>query len=185
VLALYLTRQPAALVGMAEEYLSLLALLVPLYVVSGGLRLEGDLVATPVTNTGFLVVGAMLASVIGTTGASMLLIRPLLETNRERARVKHTVIFFIFLVSNIGGMLTPLGAPPLSLGYPQGVPFTWTFRLWPQWLLMMGLLLLVYFVWDSAQHARERPAAVRRDRSHREPLRVRGGLNAFWLAGVV
>jgi len=130
-------------------------------------------------------VGAMLASVIGTTGASMLLIRPLLETNRERARVKHTVIFFIFLVSNIGGMLTPLGDPPLFLGYLQGVPFTWTFRLWPHWLLMMGLLLLVYFVWDSAQHARERPAAVRRDRSHREPLRVRGGLNALWLAGVV
>jgi Na+/H+ antiporter NhaD/arsenite permease-like protein len=130
-------------------------------------------------------VGAGLASVVGTTGASMLLIRPLLQTNRERARVKHTVIFFIFIVSNIGGMLTPLGDPPLFLGYLQGVPFTWTFRLWPAWLLMVGILLLVYFVWDSTQYARERPEAIRRDRARVVPLRVRGGLNALWLAGVV
>src|SRR5206468_283359 len=139
-------------------------LLAALYVVSGGVLLQGDLVATPLTNTGFLAVGAVLASVVGTTGASMLLIRPLLQTNRERARVKHTVIFFIFIVSNIGGMLTPLGDPPLFLGYLQGVPFTWTFRLWPPWLLMVATLLLLYFVWDSRQYAQERPEAIRRDR---------------------
>jgi Na+/H+ antiporter NhaD/arsenite permease-like protein len=115
----------------------------------------------------------------------MLLIRPLLQTNRERARVKHTVIFFIFIVSNVGGMLTPLGDPPLFLGYLQGVPFTWTFRLWPPWLLMVGILLLVYFVWDSTQYARERPEAIRRDRARVVPLRAHGGLNALWLASIV
>jgi Na+/H+ antiporter NhaD/arsenite permease-like protein len=185
VLVLYMMRRPAALVGMGEEYVSFIILLAALYVVSGGVLLRGDLVATPLTNTGFLTVGAVLASVVGTTGASMLLIRPLLQTNRERARVKHTVIFFIFIVSNVGGMLTPLGDPPLFLGYLQGVPFTWTFRLWPAWLLMVGILLLVYFVWDSTQYARERPEAIRGDRARVVPLRVRGGLNALWLAGVV
>jgi Na+/H+ antiporter NhaD/arsenite permease-like protein len=185
VFALYLMRRPGALVEMGEEYISFIILLAALYVISGGLLLQGDLVATPLTNMGFLAVGAGLASVVGTTGASMLLIRPLLQTNRERARVKHTVIFFIFIVSNIGGMLTPLGDPPLFLGYLQGVPFTWTFRLWPHWLLMVGTLLLAYFIWDSTQYARERLEAIRRDRAHVVPLRVRGGLNAFWLAGVV
>ena len=185
VLMLYLLRGPGALVRAGEEYLSFIILLAALYVISGGVLLRGDLVATPLTNTGFLAAGSLLASVVGTTGASMLLIRPLLQTNRERARVKHTVIFFIFIVSNIGGMLTPLGDPPLFLGYLQGVPFTWTLRLWPHWLLLVGMLLLVYFVWDSTQYARERVEATRRDRTQVEPLRVRGALNALWLAGVV
>ncbi len=144
ILVLYLAREPGALVRMGEEYLSFIVLLAGLYVISGGVLLRGDLVATPLTNTGFLAVGSVLASFVGTTGASMLLIRPLLQTNRERTRVKHTVVFFIFTVSNIGGMLTPLGDPPLFLGYLQGVPFTWTFRLWSHWLLMSAALLVIY-----------------------------------------
>jgi Na+/H+ antiporter NhaD/arsenite permease-like protein len=115
----------------------------------------------------------------------MLLIRPLLQTNRERRRVKHTVIFFIFLVSNVGGMLTPLGDPPLFLGYLQGVPFAWTFRLWPHWLFMTAALLVVYFVWDTRAYVHESLAALRRDRAEITPLRVRGGLNALGLALVV
>ena len=185
VFTVYLTREPGALVRMGEQYVSFIILLAALYVISGGVLLRGDLVATPLTNAGFLAAGAVLASVIGTTGASMLLIRPLLQTNQGRTRVKHTVIFFIFLVSNVGGMLTPLGDPPLLLGYLHGVPFTWTFRLWPHWLLMVAALLLVYFVWDSTQYVRERVEAIRRDRTRVEPLRVRGALNALWLAGVV
>jgi Na+/H+ antiporter NhaD/arsenite permease-like protein len=185
ILALYLWRQPAALLGMGEDYLSFMVLLGGLYVISGGVLLRGDLVATPLTNAAFLAAGSMLASFIGTTGASMLLIRPLLQTNRERTRVKHTVIFFIFLVSNIGGMLTPLGDPPLFLGYLQGVPFTWTFRLWGQWLLMVGVLLPLYLAWDSREYAREPLSAIRRDRARIEPLRVRGSLNALWLIGVI
>ncbi len=185
ILILYLGRQPLALVKMGEEYVSFILLLSGLYVISGGILLRGDLEATPLVNTTFLALGAILASFIGTTGASMLLIRPLLQTNRERTRVRHTVIFFIFLVSNIGGMLTPLGDPPLFLGYLQGVPFAWTFRLWLPWLVMVAALLLAYFVWDSILHAREPLAALRRDRAQIEPLRVRGMTNTLWLAGVV
>src|SRR3989441_3876821 len=185
ILALYLARQPTALVHMAEDYVSFIVLLGGLYVISGGILLRGDLVASPPTNAGFLAIGAVLASFIGTTGASMLLIRPLLQTNRERRRVKHTVIFFIFLVSNIGGMLTPLGDPPLFLGYLEGVPFTWTFRLWRPWATMGGALLAIYFIWDSTQHARESMAARRRDREQIEPLRLRGAGNLVLLAGVV
>src|SRR5437867_3438580 len=185
ILALYAVRQPQALLSMAEEYVSFIVLLAGLFVISGGVLLRGDLVATPLTNTAFLALGSTLASFIGTTGASMLLIRPILQTNRERTRVRHTIIFFIFLVSNIGGMLTPLGDPPLFLGYLRGVPFAWTFRLWPHWLLMVGVLLLTYFVWDAFLYTREPLAAIRRDRARIEPLRVRGALNTLGLAGVV
>jgi Na+/H+ antiporter NhaD/arsenite permease-like protein len=185
ILALYAVRQPGTLLHMGEDYVSFILLLAGLYVISGGVLLRGDLVATPLTNTGFLAVGSLIASLVGTTGASMLLIRPLLQTNRERTRVKHTVVFFIFVVSNVGGMLTPLGDPPLFLGYLAGVPFTWTLRLWPAWLLMLAVLLLVYFVWDSTQYTREPIAALRRDRAQLEPLRVRGAWNAVPLVGVV
>jgi Na+/H+ antiporter NhaD/arsenite permease-like protein len=185
VLVLYLNRRPGALLHTAEDYVSFMILLAGLYVVSGGLRLTGDLEATPLINTTFLTLGAVLASFVGTTGASMLLIRALLQTNRERTRVAHTVIFFIFLVSNIGGMLTPIGDPPLFLGYLQGVPFVWTFRLWPIWLAMVVLLLVVYFAWDSILHAREPLAAIRRDRAQLQPLRVHGLLNLVWLGGVL
>src|SRR5437879_3851819 len=105
VLALYSVRRPGALLSMAEEYVSFIVLLAGLFVISGGILLQGDLAATPLTNTAFLALGSILASFVGTTGASMLLIRPLLQTNRERTRVRHTVIFFIFPVSNIGGNL--------------------------------------------------------------------------------
>ena len=101
---------------MGEEYVSFIILLAGLFVISGGVHLRGDLAATPLTNTAFLAVGSLMASLVGTTGASMLLIRALLQTNQERTRVNHTVVFFIFTVSNIGGMLTPLGDPPLFLG---------------------------------------------------------------------
>jgi Na+/H+ antiporter NhaD/arsenite permease-like protein len=185
VFVVYLAREPGALLHMAEDYVSFILLLASLFVISGGILLRGDLVATPLTNTAFLGLGALLASAIGTTGASVLLIRPVLQTNQERRRVKHTVIFFIFLVSNIGGMLTPLGDPPLFLGYLAGVPFEWTFRLWPPWAVMVGILLLTYFVWDSTQYAREPLSVLQRDRTRTEPLRLRGNLNIVWLALVV
>ena len=141
ILVMYLVRDPGQLVAMAEEYVSFVVMLAGLYVIAGGIRLTGDLRATPLVNAAFLALGAALASFIGTTGASMLLVRPLIQTNQERARVRHTIVFFIFLVSNVGGMLTPLGDPPLFLGYLRGVPFAWTFRLWPHWLLMVVVTL--------------------------------------------
>ena len=185
VLIMYLVREPAAVLHTVEDYVSFVLLLSALYAIAGGIRLTGDLQATPLINATFLGLGSILASIIGTTGASMVLIRPLLQTNRERRRVRHTVIFFIFLVSNIGGMLTPLGDPPLFLGYLQGVPFAWTLRLWPHWLFMTGALLTLYVAWDTRQYRQEPAAARRRDTVDIEPLRLRGALNALPLALVV
>jgi Na+/H+ antiporter NhaD/arsenite permease-like protein len=185
VLGLYLQNDAAALLHTAHEYVSFLALLGSLFVISGGVRLEGDLRATPSVNTAFLAAGALLASVVGTTGASMLLIRPLLETNRERRRVAHTVVFFIFLVSNIGGCLTPLGDPPLFLGYLKGVPFDWTLRLTPAWLVAGASLLIVYYLWDLRAYAREAPGDIRRDATLVRPLRIEGWSNLALMVGVL
>jgi Na+/H+ antiporter NhaD/arsenite permease-like protein len=185
VLVLYLRARPESLVHAATDYVSFIVLLGGLFVISGGILLEGDLEATPRTNAAFLGLGAVLASFVGTTGASMLLIRPLLQTNRERKHVAHTVVFFIFLVSNIGGCLTPLGDPPLFLGYLLGVPFTWTFRLFTPWLFTTGLVLAIYFVWDRRAHAREAKSDLRRDAYEVRGLRIGGKENLVLLAGVV
>ncbi len=171
--------------AVLAEYIPFIVLLFALYVISGGISLKGDLAAHPSTNTAFLAVGALLASFIGTTGASMLLIRPLLQTNSERKRVKHTVIFFIFLVSNVGGCLLPIGDPPLFLGYLKGVPFLWTFALWPQWLTMCLVLLAVYFVWDWIAYHKEEAKDILRDETERTKLRLDGKMNLLWLVGVV
>ena len=185
VIALYLWNHPEGLVHTAREYVSFIILLGSLFVISGGILLKGDIEATPATNTAFLGLGAFLASFIGTTGASMLLIGPLLATNRERRHVTHTVVFFIFLVSNIGGCLTPLGDPPLFLGYLKGVPFLWTLRLAPAWLFATTLLLCLYFFWDRRAHARETPSDLARDRGEVLPLRLEGWENAVLLLGVL
>jgi len=185
VLVLYARRDPAALVRTSHEYFSFIVLLGSLFVVSGGILATGDLEAAPRTNTAFLAAGSVLASLIGTTGASVLLIRPLLSTNRERRHVAHTVVFFIFVVSNTGGLLTPLGDPPLFLGYLRGVPFTWTLRLLPHWLLVNGLLLAVYYLWDRRAHAREPVPALVRDRTAVRPLRIRGKRNLLLLLALV
>jgi Na+/H+ antiporter NhaD/arsenite permease-like protein len=170
---------------VGREYIPFMTFLFSLYVISGGISLRGDLPANPRTNTAFLAIGALLASAIGTTGASMLLIRPLLQTNTERKRVTHTVIFFIFLVSNIGGCLLPIGDPPLLLGYLRGVPFLWTLKLWKEWALCCGILLMIYYLWDVKAYAKEEISSIQRDQIMRQPLRIRGTINFIWLAGVV
>ena len=185
VIAVYALRHPPALLETAEEYVSFMLLLTALYVIAGGIRLTGDLRATPLVNTAFLATGGALASFLGTTGASMLFIRPVLQTNRERTRVTHTIVFFIFLVANIGGLLTPLGDPPLFLGYLEGVPFTWTFRLFPHWLFTMSAVLVAYYVWDSIAYRREPGAALVLDILERQPLRLEGTLNFLWLGCVL
>ena len=167
------------------EYIPFIVLLFCLYVISGGISLSGDLAARPATNTAFLAVGALIASFVGTTGASMLLIRPLLQTNSERRHVVHTVVFFIFLVSNVGGCLLPIGDPPLFLGYLFGVPFIWTMGLWGPWLFCCVLLLGVYYIWDRIAYKRESAADIRRDETEKEPLRLRGVSNIFLLGGIV
>ena len=185
VVGLYLLRAPGVLLHEGGNYLSFIVMLASLFVIAGGVLVEGDLEARPLVNAGILAAGAVLASVVGTTGASMLLIRPLLQTNSERRHVTHTLVFFIFLVANIGGALTPLGDPPLFLGYLSGVPFTWPLRLLPHWALTCGLLLVIYVVWDTRTYARESVATRLRDRADTEPLRVRGVGNLALLAGAV
>lgn len=185
VLLLYVLRSPLTLADTARDYVSFMTLLGSLFVISGGVVMDGDLEATPWVNATFLGVGALVASLVGTTGASMLLIRPLLHTNSERTRVVHTVVFFIFLVSNVGGSLTPLGDPPLFLGYLQGVPFTWTLRLLPPWLFTCGLLLAIYLVWDTWAYRHEPSLSLAADRGHRRPLRLAGASNVGLLLGIV
>jgi Na+/H+ antiporter NhaD/arsenite permease-like protein len=185
VLVLYARHHPAALLHTTEDYVSFMALLGSLFVISGGVLVTGDIEARPAVNTAFLAVGAVLASLIGTTGASVLLIRPLLATNQERRHVAHTVVFFIFVVANIGGCLTPLGDPPLFLGYLLGVPFAWTLRLAPHWLLANGIVLTVYYVWDRRAYAREDAAAIALDRTAVRPIQVRGKGNVVFLLAVV
>ncbi len=167
------------------EYIPFMVLLFSLYTICGGIVLRGDLKARPSTNVAFLAIGAAIASLVGTTGASMLLIRPLLQTNRERKYVAHTVIFFIFLVSNIGGCLLPIGDPPLFLGYLRGVPFVWTLVLWKEWLFCTVMLLVIYYIWDTRLYRKEPPLEKLLDRELTEPLSLSGASNFFWLLCVV
>jgi len=173
-------------VHTALEYVAFIMLLGALFVISGGIVLRGDLRATPEVNTAFLAVGALLANLIGTTGASMLLVRPLLRTNcPERKHEMHVPIFFIFVVSNCAGLLTPLGDPPLFLGYLRGVPFFWTMRLIPQWLFVVVILLAIFYAIDRFAVAREAPSAVERDVREYQPISIAGGHNVVFLLGVV
>jgi Na+/H+ antiporter NhaD/arsenite permease-like protein len=164
-----------------------IVLLLALYVITGGVRIEGDLRATPTINAAFIGIGGLAASFIGTTGAAMLLVRPLLETNRERRLVAHTVVFFIFVVCNCGGLLLPIGDPPLFLGYLQGVDFLWTLSLWQPWAFTNGVLLAVYWLWDTFfGYPREQAGDIARDTRMTTRLRIAGlGLNAPLMAGVI
>ena len=167
------------------DYIPFIVLLFSLYTISGGIRVTGHIPARPLNNCAFLFIGALSASIIGTTGASMVLIRPLLQVNSKRHHVKHTVIFFIFLVSNIGGSLLPVGDPPLFLGYLRGVPFLWTLHLLPQWLVTVGILLAIYYVADSFAYRRESKADLMQDETQHYPFRIEGRRNFVLLAGVV
>lgn len=165
------------------DYIPFIILLGGLFTVSGGIYLRGSLAGTPAVNTLLLLIGTFLASLIGTTGASMLLIRPVLRANKARQNKIHVIIFFIFLVSNIGGSLTPLGDPPLFLGFLHGVPFFWTLNLIPLMGLVSGLLLLILFLLDTFLYKRE--GSPKFDESAREPLKIEGWHNFFFLGGII
>jgi len=190
VLFMFLSREadPLWIWESAKEYVTFIALLAALFIISGGIYLEGSLAGTPLVNTGFLALGAVLASIIGTTGASMLLIRPLLRANEPRERKVHLVVFFIFIVSNAGGLLTPLGDPPLFLGFLRGVPFLWTLRLAGPWAFVNGILLVLSNLIDQAvfnKEERERPRSqLEAVQAVKQPIRVRGGINLALLLGV-
>jgi Na+/H+ antiporter NhaD/arsenite permease-like protein len=185
VLLFLLKADPYALLHSLEEYVAFIILLGSLFVISGGIYLSGDLRATPHVNTAFLAIGAILANFIGTTGASMVLIRSFLKTNSERRHTGHLAVFFIFIVSNCGGLLTPLGDPPLFLGYLRGVPFFWTLSLFPHWLVMNGALLAIFFIWDYRAYHRETRKDLARDDARIQPLRLEGAVNFIFLGGVI
>ncbi|MCB2200573.1 sodium:proton antiporter [bacterium] len=168
------------------DYIPFIILLLGLFTASGGILLRGTLVGTPKVNLTFLVIGTILASWMGTTGAAMVLIRPLLRANKNRKSKMHVVIFFIFLVANIGGSLTPLGDPPLFLGFLHGVPFFWTFHILPHFAITSVILLLVFFILDSILYKREGVhEATGEDAMVHEPLKLEGLHNIIFLLGVM
>ncbi len=167
------------------EYGQFIVLILSLFVVSGGIFISGDIRATPVVNTLFLLIGAVLANFIGTTGAAMLLIRPMLRTNQQRKNKRHIPVFFIFLVANIGGCLLPIGDPPLFLGFLKGVPFFWTLKLFVPWLMTVGLVALTFFVYDNIAYAGEKKEALEADQSDVAPLKLHGRKNIPLLLAIV
>ena len=169
----------------ASEYVAFILLLASLYIITGGIVVRGHPRGAPAVNSIILLLGAATASVIGTTGASMLLVRPLLRANRNRQRKAHIMVFFIFLVSNIGGLLTPLGDPPLFLGFLRGVPFFWTLRLWPAWAFACGFLTLVFYVLDRWMVTREPTIAADQEEGPGGKLRIAGAHNFLFLGAIV
>lgn len=174
--------------GLMDEldaYFGFIALLWSLYTVSGGIVLAGDIQARPWVNTVFLAAGCILANGLGTTGASMLLIRPILRINQQRQRTRHLPIFFIFVVCNLGGLLTPLGDPPLFLGFLKGVAFFWTLSLWKEWLIVNGAVLAIFFVWDTLAYRHETVRARAADERHVDRLRLSGTYNFLFIVGII
>lgn len=167
------------------DYIPFIVLLLSLYVITGGIHLSGDIAAKPWVNTLFLTIGWLLASIMGTTGAAMLLIRPLLTTNQQRKYKVHTVLFFIALVANCGGLLTPLGDPPLFMLFLRGASFAWFLSMLPQWLFVGVVLLGVYFVTDTYFYKREHYTAILADNTEHQPLKLMGKRNLVFLLGVI
>ena len=170
---------------IAYDYVPFMVLLGSLFVITGGIHLSGDIKASPLNNTLFLGVGYILASIMGTTGAAMLLIRPVITTNQERKYTTHTILFFIAAVANCGGLLTPLGDPPLFMLYLRGAEFTWFLNLFPEWIFTGTLLLLIYYFVDRYYYKKEDWVDIAEDYIHVEPIRVSGNINFLFLIGVV
>ncbi len=165
-----------------EEYISFIILLGSLFVVSGGIYIKGSISGKPLSNTIILAIGAILASFIGTTGAAMVLIRPLIRSIKWRKYKKHVIIFFIFLVCNIGGVLTPIGDPPLFIGFLNGIPFEWTFRLFPMWSFAVFILLVIFFIMDFIllKKENEKPALT-----GKKYIKIEGSFNFLFLLGIL
>src|SRR5881397_1487590 len=188
VLAVVLPSGPQLLWHSLLDYISFLTLLGALFVISGGIYIKGEYAGTPLVNALFLGLGALLANLIGTTGASMLLIRPFLRANHLRRHRAHLIVFFIFIVSNTAGLLTPLGDPPLFLGFLRGVPFQWTLRLLPQWGLVVGSLIILFNIYDQFVFTREEietHRALAEIVQARHPLQFEGKRNFIYLLGVI
>ncbi|HPD61081.1 MAG TPA: sodium:proton antiporter, partial [Thermodesulfobacteriota bacterium] len=167
------------------DYIPFIIMLWALFTIAGGIVLKGNLTGRPITNTVLLALGTLLASWVGTTGASMIMIRPVLRANAHRRKKAHVICFFIFLVANIGGSLTPLGDPPLFLGFLHGVPFFWTLKLLPEMLFASTILLILFFIIDRYYYRRESHEVFVETRRANQPIRLEGWHNFLFLAGVV
>jgi Na+/H+ antiporter NhaD/arsenite permease-like protein len=168
------------------EFFPFIVFIGTLYVVAGGIYVRGNLHGSPLLNTGLLAIGGVLASLMGTTGAAMLLIRPLIRANDNRHYRVHTIVFFIFIVANVGGSLTPLGDPPLFLGFLKGVSFFWTLQhMLAPMLFVLGILLPLYFVIDLVLYRRDVARGLKRDPTPDSPLAIEGGVNFLLLALVI
>lgn len=171
---------------MVYDYVPFILLLMALFVTTGGICIRGDYRATPTINTIILAIGWVLASFMGTTGAAMLLIRLLLSTISQRQYKVHTILFFIAIVANCGGLLSPLGDPPLFLLFQKGVPFAWWMQnMFPEWLVTGLLLLTIYFIWDTILYKKEPLEALMSDAREATKLQVSGLINIFWLLCVI
>ncbi len=167
------------------DYVPFIILLGALFIITGGIYLEGDLEAKPIVNLVFLLIGSILASFMGTTGAAMLLIRPLLKINRRRKHKTHIILFFIPIIANCGGLLTPLGDPPLFILYLRGVPFFWFFTLVKEWFICNFFLLITFYFIEKYYYKNEKKEDLLKDHEEYKPLRIRGALNLVFLLGVV
>ncbi len=167
------------------DYVPFISLLLALFVVTGGIFINIAFKAKPIVNTAVLAIGYVLASFMGTTGAAMLLIRPLLNINKYRKHVVHTVLFFIALVANCGGLLTPLGDPPLFMLYLRGAGFSWFFNLTPHWIVAGLLLLIVYYIYDTKMYKKESAEDLKLDNAEIEPLKISGIVNFIYLFGII
>jgi Na+/H+ antiporter NhaD/arsenite permease-like protein len=167
------------------DYVPFMILLGSLFVITGGIHISGDIKATPLNNVLFLGIGYVLASIMGTTGAAMLLIRPVIATNSERRYTTHTILFFIAAVANCGGLLTPLGDPPLFMLYLRGAEFSWFLNLFPEWIFTGVLLLSVYYFLDRHYYKKENWVDLAEDAIQIKPIRVTGNINFIYLIGVV
>lgn len=176
----------AVLHTMLLEYVSFIVLLFALYTVAGGILVAGNLRGTPAVNTGILAIGTVLASLVGTTGASMILIRPLIRANDDRTHTVHLVVFFIFLVSNIGGSLTPLGDPPLFIGFLRGVDFFWTTKtLLPETMLVSAGLLMIFYVWDGILMRKEAGRPHPKDKTPDRAIQLYGLPNVALMGAII
>jgi len=170
---------------ITADYVPFMILLGSLFIITGGIHISGDIKAKPLNNTLFLAIGYLLASIMGTTGAAMLLIRPVIATNSERRYTTHTILFFIAIIANCGGLLTPLGDPPLFMLYLRGAEFSWFLNLFPEWIFTGSLLLLIYYFVDRYYYKKEDWVDLAEDSINVKPIRITGNINFLFLVGVV
>jgi len=170
----------------ALYYVSFIALLFSLYVVAGGIVVSGNFHGTPVGNTGMLLLGTMLASFVGTTGAAMIMVRPLIRANQGRRHIAHVLVFSILLIANVGGALMPLGNPPLFVGFLHGVDLFWPAQhLLAPVSLLAGLILAIFFVVDALCYRQEHPHVVAHHKTQMTVIRIRGWINVYLVGGIV